>query len=366
MRTLVAAANAAVGIENDRIVPSSGHFDAVFSIPDAELRPGLINAHEHLHRNHYGRLGAPPYINGFEWGRDIHTRYSDAIALGRAVPRRQALLRGAWKNIVAGVTTVVHHDAWEEAFDDDFPLRVAQVRNAHSLRHGTGLAAAAPTDATTAGVGPFAIHLAEGVDFAAAEEIRQLERQGLLNKDLLAVHCVGPDTDGVRRLRESGAAVVWCPTSNAFLFGRTASSELLEQGVDVLLGSDSLLSGLGTLLEELRFARRLGVVSDDRLLDAVGAVAAARLGLPEPTLDCGARADLAVFRQPVLQARVDDVALVIVAGVPRVVHPELAAGLGPWREWSELRQLRGVIRWVIDTSPTEAVGDPTTRLCADR
>lgn len=348
MRTLVSAANATVGIENDRIVPSSGHFDAVFSVPNAELRPGLINAHDHLHRNHYGRLGAPPYFNAYEWGRDIHARHGEAIAQGRAIARRDALLRGAWKNIVAGVTTVVHHDAWEDVFDEEFPLRVARVRTAHSLRLEADLAASA------VGSGPLAIHLAEGTDCEAAEEVRELERNGLLNSDLLAVHCVGADADGVRRLRSSGAAAVWCPTSNAFLFGRTAPSGLLAPGMDVLLGSDSLLSGSGTLLDELRFAQHLGMLSNERLLDAVGDVAARRLGLREPSLECGSRADLAVFRRPVLASGADDIALVIAAGIPRAVHPELASGLGPWRQWSEPRQMYGVSRWVIDTAPAEA------------
>ena len=68
--------------------------------------------------------------------------------------------------------------------------------------------------------GPFAVHLAEGVDAAAAAEVRELARRGL----------VGPS--------------------------------LLAPGVDVLLGSDSLLTGAGTLLDELRCARELGALSD--------------------------------------------------------------------------------------------------------
>jgi hypothetical protein len=68
----------------------------------------------------------------------------------------------------------------------------------------------------------------------------------------------------------------------------------------------------------LRFARTLGLVSDERLLDAVGRTAARRLGLREPSLECGAPADLAVFRRPVLEATEADVALVVVAGIPRI------------------------------------------------
>ncbi|MBX6366195.1 MAG: amidohydrolase family protein, partial [Gemmatimonadetes bacterium] len=330
MRLRIEAANGAVGVEGGRIVPAEGRFDVALRIPDGELCPGLINAHDHLHRNHYGRLGRPPYRDAYAWGRDIHARDAAAIERARAVPRREALLHGAWKNLFAGVTTVVHHDRWEADFEWDFPIRVARVRTAHSLRLEPDLSTATaplPDDPDR----PLCLHLAEGVDAAAADEVREAERLGLLDPRLLAVHVVGADEDGVRRLRDAGAAVVWCPTSNLFLFGRTAPAALLAPGVDVLLGSDSRLTGDGDLLDELRAARRLGLLDDARLLDAVGRTAARRLHLPEPSLEVGAPADLAVFRRPVLEASAADVALVVVDGVVRVADPTLGSaveGLG--------------------------------------
>ena len=343
MRFRISAANTTVGIAGGRIVPPTGPFDAELRIPDGVLRPGLINPHEHLHRNHYGRLGDPPYANAYQWGVDIHARHGSAIARGRAVPRREALLCGAWKNLLSGVTTVVHHDRWEPDFDDGFPVRVARIRSAHSLGLESDLAASATGD------GPFAIHLAEGTDWPAAEEVRHLARLGLLTPELLAVHVVGVDPDGVRRLRGCGAAVVWCPSSNQFLFGVTAPAELLAPGIDVLVGSDSRLTGVGTLLDELRVARHAGFVSDDRLLDSVGAVAARRLGLPEPSLAVGAPADLVVFRRPVFEASAEDVALVVVAGVPRAMDPMLVPVNGSWSHLGRLLERDGVVRWVIDS-----------------
>jgi cytosine/adenosine deaminase-related metal-dependent hydrolase len=322
MRLRIEAANLSLGVEDGVIVPPAGRFDATIRIPDGELRPGLINAHDHLHRNHYGRLGAPPYANAYEWGRDIHQRFADEIAAARAVPRREALLHGAWKNLRAGVTTVVHHDAWEPDFERDFPIRVARVRTAHSLGFERDFARAAAPDPTDPRQ-PLCLHLAEGTDPLSADEVRDLDRLGYLDDRLLAVHAVGADEDGIRRLRGSGAAIVWCPTSNEYLLGRTAPPELLARGIDVLLGSDSLLSADGDLLDELRAARRIGHLDDAHLLDAVGATAARRLRLPEPSLAFGAPADLAVFRKPVLEATADDVALVIVAGEIRVAAPRL-------------------------------------------
>lgn len=350
MRIRIEAPNAVVGVEGGRVVEPEGAWDVTLRIPDGEVRPGLINAHEHLHRNHYGRLGAPPYPNAYAWGRDIHARNADEIARGRALPRRAALLRGAWKNLFAGVTTVVHHDAWEPDFEHGFPLRLARVRTIHSLGFEPEVArgAAAQADASP---WPLSVHLAEGMDALSAHEVRELDALGLLDERLVAVHVVGPDGNGVARLRASGAAVAWCPTSNLFLFGRTAPAELLAPGMDVLVGSDSLLTGDGDLLDELRAARRLRLVDDARLLEGIGATAARRLSLLAPSLEPGAPADLAVFRRPVLHAAAADVALVMVDGRVRVADPALGPALGALCLAPAPMTIRGVTRRV---SPVDA------------
>ena len=311
MRLLIEASNRSVAVEDGMIVDANGKFDFIVHAP-GEIRPGLINGHDHLHRNHYGRLGAPPYPNARDWAADIQDRHAAEIARGREVNRRTALLAGAWKNLLAGVTHVVHHDPWERHFDVAFPIHVVRVANADSVLR-------LPETPLPAGA-PLALHLAEGVDENAAEEVRLLQARGLLNSDLLAVHAVGADDNGIAALRDSGCAIVWCPTSNDFLFGRSAPPALLES-TDVLLGSDSLLTGAGSLLDEIRTAR--GKISDDRLLDAIGDVAARRLGIPAPSLKPGAPADLVLFRGNALKATAEDVLIVMVAGEVRVLAPEL-------------------------------------------
>ena len=347
MRLLIRTHDTALGVEAGGIVPASGRFDVTLHVRDGELYPGLVNAHDHLHRNHYGRLGHPPYQDAYEWGEDIHHRFAEAIARGRAMPRREALLRGAWKNLRAGVTTVVHHDAWEDDFDRDFPLRVVRIETADALRRTAALPAA------TNGA-PFAIHLAEGVSTAAADEVRELDARGLVTGDLLAVHAVGVDARGIQRLRAAGAAVVWCPSSNRFLFGRTVPAELLAPGIDVLVGSDSLLTADGSLLRELRVARDLGLVSHARLHDAVGATAARRLGVAPPSLDVGARADVIVLRRPLLEATESDVVLVVADGVLRVADPALLPALGALAERGRIETAGSVPRWISDQPSSRA------------
>jgi cytosine/adenosine deaminase-related metal-dependent hydrolase len=335
MRFLIAAQNAVVAVEDGRIVAPDGHFETVLHVP-GEVRPGLINAHDHLHRNHYGRLGSPPYLNAYDWAKDIQARHADVIAHGRSLPRRDALLIGAWKSLLSGVTHVVHHDAWEPDFDTAFPITVARVANADSL--GMSDDFDIPKDV------PFALHVAEGIDRTAAEEVRTLAARGLLNRNLIAVHAVGADEDGVAKMRASGCAMVWCPTSNHFLFGRTAPRALLADGMDVLIGSDSLLTGAGTLLDELRVAR--GMISDCRILDAVGALAVRKLGIAEPSLAVGAPADLVLLRGPFLGAGIEDVVMVMAAGRLRVLDPDLVPALGI--TGGHMTTWRGVTRWTSD------------------
>ena len=328
MRLLIAARNRAVGVEQDRIVAPEGKFDVVLECPDADVRPGLINAHDHLHRNHYGRLGGSPYRNAYQWAEDIQSSHRRHIAWRRRTPRREALLAGAWKNLFAGVTSVMHHDAWEEEFDRDFPVRVVRVPNADSLGMSPSLGRAGNGASDGANDGPFALHLAEGVDAGAAAEVRVLDEKGLLTCDLIAVHGVGMDADSIARFRRAGAALIWCPSSNLFLFERTAPAALLREGIDILLGSDSLLTAAGDLLDELRCARAQGSLCDARLEAAVGPVAARRFGLPAPSIEPGSVADLVLLSRPLLDACADDVVLVMIAGQPRVARRDVARRLG--------------------------------------
>jgi len=347
-RILLVADNVSLGIENGVVVEPAGRFDLELRLPGRALLPGLINAHDHLHRNHYGRLGRPPYPNAYAWADDIQRRCRTAIERGRTLPRRQALLTGAWKNLFAGVTTVVHHDVWETDFEGDFPLRVVRLDWADSL----GLT-------PTLGNLPdrsFCLHLAEGTDLTAAREVHELKARGLLDHRLLAVHGVGMNEAGIALFRAAGAALVWCPTSNLFLLGQTVAAEMLAEGIDILLGSDSLLSGEGNLLDEIRVARRLGLLCDRRLEAAVGETAARRLALAEPSLDPGARADLVVLSRPLLEARARDVELVIAAGAPRVAIPAIGARLAEIGLPGRSMEFAGVRRWFNGPGPEDPLG----------
>ncbi len=321
--TLRTAGGSLYTVRDGRLVVARTASPLVIELGSGRLVPGLINAHDHLQLNHYPRLGRPPYRNAYQWGQDVHARFAREIRRAGTLPRRYAYLFGALKNLLGGVTTVVHHDPWHPMLNRGFPVRVPQVRVAHSLGFERDWAAALTGNANTRAK-PLSMHMAEGVDQVARCEVRECERRGLLRPDLLAVHLVAADAEDARRLRRADVGVVWCPTSNLFLFGRTARPALFARGPDLLIGTDSLLTARGTMLDELRAARRLGYVSERRLRAAVGVTAARRLGLPVPRLRPGAPADLVLLRRPLFRARPRDIGLVIVNGRPRLGDPSFA------------------------------------------
>lgn len=324
------------------------HGDTVFDLQGGFVLPGLINAHDHLELNHYGRIkGRDRYDSASEWIADMGPRLSGdpAIRDGRAQPLIERLFVGAVKNLLAGVTTVAHHNPFYAEMRRTMPIRIVRRYGwAHSFlletrpsgaRGEPGGEIGARWRATPADA-PFIVHLAEGVDEHARGELPRLEALGCLKPNTVIVHGVAIDENGWRRVARAGAGLVWCPASNVFLFGCTAPICALMRSdhprVRVAIGTDSRLTGSRDLLDELRAARRAFPLPAGTLLRMVTTEAAALLRQPRAgRLAVGAPADLVVLpplaadaASTLLDARRRDVRLVAVEGRPLVGDPEFA------------------------------------------
>jgi cytosine/adenosine deaminase-related metal-dependent hydrolase len=66
------------------------------------------------------------------------------------------------------------------------------------------------------------IHAAEGLDQAAREELDRFDRLGCLSSNTVFIHGVAFCRAAADRIIDAGAGLVWCPSSNQFLFEQTA------------------------------------------------------------------------------------------------------------------------------------------------
>src|SRR5581483_6338751 len=116
-------------------------------------------------------------------------------------------------------------------------------------------------------------------DATAGAEVSALDALGALQAKTAIVHGVALRRGGLDLVRRRGASLVWCPTSNLRMLGRTVSRAVLRSGVPIALGTDSALSAPVDLLDELAVARRF--LPGAQLMPMVTDVAARILDLPK-------------------------------------------------------------------------------------
>jgi cytosine/adenosine deaminase-related metal-dependent hydrolase len=133
-----------------------------------------------------------------------------------------------------------------------------------------------------------------------------LAEAGFFAGPVLVAHGNYLTDDEIEILARSGSSVAYCPRSHAF-FGHEAHPwrQLLEAGVNVCLGTDSLASSPSlSVLDEMRFLfARAGDADPRRILEMGTSRGARALGLEGETGDlaAGRRADL-VMVGPVAEA----------------------------------------------------------------
>lgn len=289
--------------------------------------PGLINAHDHLELNLFPKLGCGPYANASAWAKDIYRPHEPPVQQHLKVPKPLRLRWGGIKNLISGVTTVAHHNAFQPAFlEPSFPVRVVRRYGwAHSIEFSPDWETrvrGTPADY------PFVIHAAEGTDEAARREIQILAKAGALNRSTVLVHGVGITCSDVPLLKRANTSLVWCPTSNHFTLNRSLDPAVLNSGIPIALGSDSAMTADGDLLDELRVAHRR--VDAHRLYTMVTSEPARILKLPAGfgQICNGGPADLLVMRDrdqtPAMTLLGEYPQLVIIGGRIQLVSSDFA------------------------------------------
>ena len=131
-------------------------------------------------------------------------------------------------------------------------------------------------------------------------------QHGILQTKLLAAHCVHLNRNEMIELKEAGAGVAHCPTSNLKLAsGIAQTGTMLEMGINVGVGTDGTASNNDLdMFEEMRLAALLAKTksNDPTVVPArealematIGGAKAVHLADQTGSLEPGKRADMAV------------------------------------------------------------------------
>ena len=295
------------------------------SRPGSVLIPGLVNAHTHnpmtLMRGVADDLALHDWLQHHIWPVEAAVIGPEFVADGVSLAIAEMLRGGTtccnenyfFPDVQAatykrngfrarvGLPVIDFPTAWAKT-DDEYFDRAGEV---HDQWRGdplvsTAFAPHAPytvSDASFARIRmladqldiPVHCHVHETAQEVADSQARhgqrplaRLDRLGLVNDRLIAVHMTALDEAEIALCAQRGVSVVHCPESNLKLAsGFCPVAKLQAAGVEVAIGTDGAASNNDLdMFGELRTAALLAkaVAGDPTALDAAGALRAATLG----------------------------------------------------------------------------------------
>ncbi|RKX96695.1 MAG: hydrolase [Spirochaetes bacterium] len=324
-------------ISNGRIKEFKKSSQNDFTIGDGYfLFPALINIHDHLFGTYYPKIGNGPYICWLPWDYDLKS--SPIYEERNKNSAYEIYLLGSYKNLISGVTTVQDHIPHKvnDPFIEKLPIRVikdyslSHEVSVYDLKWGDGIDVeykkAVENDI------PYITHVEEGFDVESLKGIEILEEHGALSEYTILIHGIGFNENDIKLVAKRKANFVWCPGSNMFMFNRTAKiKDILKEGINVSIGTDSPSSGEINILEEIRFAKKVyyemyGEELDDKevvRMITVNPAKALRIQKDLGSIEKGKKADLLLISKTydnpyssLVNAKLSDIALVIMEGKP--------------------------------------------------
>ncbi|MCW3118213.1 MAG: amidohydrolase family protein [Chitinophagaceae bacterium] len=224
--------------------------------------PGLINSHDHLDFDSFQQTGNRIYNNYIDWGADIHKKNKEQINNVLKIPESLRIHWGVYKNLLAGVTTVVHHGK-RLVIGNDLINIFQKCQTIHSVNRGKNWRF--HLNKLRNRKQPVVIHIGEGTDDKSRLEIDQLIKWNYLKRSMVGVHGIALN----EKQASSFKALVWCPASNDFLFGKTAAIDRLKHRTTILFGTDSTLTATWNIWDHLRLARDKKLLTDAELFDGL-------------------------------------------------------------------------------------------------
>ncbi len=335
LRNLYSVSNSEIidiKVSGDKIlsVYDQGEYKSNFSeeeiiFKDAIVFPGLINSHDHLDFNSFPQLGHKIYNNYVEWGDDIHDKDKEIIAGVLKIPKSLRVQWGVYKNLLNGITTVVNHGASITMMDELITVfQKSHVLHSVQLEKGWKYKLNKPSFRKW----PYVIHIGEGTDAKSNYEIDELIKWNLFKKDIIGIHGVAMSEQQAAAFK----ALIWCPVSNYFLVGKTASIDQLKYKTIILFGTDSTVSAGWNIWEHLRVAQQQNMVSEKELFEMLTSAASTIWQLPgSGNIASGHIADIVIAKRKnnaeglnaFFAVSPEDILLVMHKGIIRMIDTQL-------------------------------------------
>ncbi len=249
--------------------------------------PGIIDGHDHLLGSYRPRVGdRRPYLNWLAWDNDL--KASPIYKERQQIESSYLYKLGAYRHLITGVTSVQDHIPHfvRELFASDLPIRllkdyaVAHSITSFALKWGDSIEK--EHQKAVDNNLPFITHGSEGFDQETIDTVKTLAEKNALSPQTVIIHGIALSDSDIDLLARNKCSVVWCPVSNLYMFEKTAPvKKLLEKGVNVVLGTDSPMSGSINIFEEIEVAQKYyrktyGETLDEKILFAMMTTNAAR------------------------------------------------------------------------------------------
>jgi cytosine/adenosine deaminase-related metal-dependent hydrolase len=196
----------------------------------------------------------------------------------------------------------------------------------------------------------------------------------VLDARTVIVHGLALDDAGVRLMQERHSSLILCPSSNLFLYRRIPDVAFVREIEATALGSDSPLTALGDLLDEVRFGIASAAIPSERAYRMVTEIPATmlRLRAGEGRLRDSSSADFFAIRDngdpPHTRLRTlswRDIEFVMISGQVQLASHDVwnclplraRQGLEPLLIEGQIRWLRAPVRQLLlKTEATLGIG----------
>lgn len=376
-----------VEIDGDRIVGITPQPPAGVPVVETDglIFPGLIDSHNHPRYNvldliPFGQL----FQDRYEWQAtalydDFGDQFDAILNHGGGYGQLVNLCRFAELRALCAGTTTQQGGNCNTAGDDFHARQGILVNNAErfpsriwSVTFPLTQGQAYWQDLQGQYWDRFVIHLSEGVNEAALQELYTWQSWGMLDGRTTILHGIPYGPDEWQLLAAAGSHLVWSPMSNVYLYGVSPDIPgALAAGVNVAVAPDWTESGTRDMLAELKFANELnqslwgGSITPCELALFATRNAARALGAEDRIgqVAAGYQADLMVVPgspldpyQALLDAHPADVRLTVVSGRPMYGDEELM-GQFPFLDTVEDIAVCGHPKQLAVRVPTLAIQD---------